>query len=90
MDYTINDLKYWNDLILDIVVKEGLDCYLQEFEIVSYEDMLCYESYLGMPAHYPHWSYGKSYEIKKTRYKYNIEGLPYEMVINSDPYIASS
>ena len=88
MDYTINDLKNWNESILEIVKKEGLDCYLQEFEIISYEDMLCYESYLGMPSHYPHWSYGKLYEIKKTRYKYNIEGLPYEMVINSNPCIA--
>jgi len=88
MDYTVRELEKWNNKIEDIVEEEGLDCYPQEFEICSYEDMLCYEAYMGMPSHYPHWSYGKAYERKKTLYKYNVEGLPYEMVINSNPCIA--
>lgn len=50
--------------------------------------MLCYEAYVGMPAHYPHWSYGKAYERQKRFYQLNLSGLPYEMVINSDPCIA--
>jgi stage V sporulation protein R len=41
-----------------------------------------------MPSHYPHWSYGKSYEKLKTLYDYGVTGLPYEMVINSNPSIA--
>jgi stage V sporulation protein R len=41
-----------------------------------------------MPSHYPHWSYGKSYEKLKTLYDYGVSGLPYEMVINSSPAIA--
>ena len=44
--------------------------------------------YSGMPSHYPHWSYGKSYEKLKTLYDYGVSGLPYEMVINSNPAIA--
>ena len=41
-----------------------------------------------MPSHYPHWSYGKSYEKLKTLYDYGVSGLPYEMVINSNPALA--
>ena len=40
------------------------------------------------PSHYPHWSYGKSYEKLKTLYDHGVSGLPYEMVINSDPALA--
>ena len=45
-------------------------------------------AYSGMPSHYPHWSYGKSYEKLKTLYDHGVSGLPYEMVINSDPALA--
>jgi stage V sporulation protein R len=41
-----------------------------------------------MPSKYPHWSYGKAYEKNKTLYSLNLTGLPYEMVINSDPCLA--
>ncbi|AKL96275.1 stage V sporulation protein R [Clostridium aceticum] len=87
-DYTIKELEEWNKKIEEIAAREGLDYYPQEFEICSYDDMLCYEAYVGMPAHYPHWSYGKAYEKSKTLYSYNLKGLPYEMVINSNPCIA--
>ncbi len=87
-EYAMGELQYWSGKIEELVRQVGLDCYDQHFEIVSYEDMLCYEAYIGMPAHYPHWSYGKSYERQKSFYRYNLTGLPYEMVINSDPCIA--
>ena len=51
-------------------------------------DMLGYMAYSGMPSHYPHWSYGKSFEKLKTLYDYGVSGLPYEMVINSNPALA--
>ena len=88
MNYTLKDLERYNEQIESIVKEIGLDYYPQEFEIISFEDMLCYEAYVGMPSHYSHWSYGKSYDRLKTAYKYNLSGLPYEMVINSDPCIA--
>lgn len=87
-DYSIKELESWNIKIEKIAKEEGLDFYEQEFDIVSYEDMIGYEAYIGMPSHYPHWSYGKSYERIKTLHRYNLSGLPYEMVINSDPCIA--
>lgn len=87
-DYSINELEYWNSKIEKLVRAIGLDCFEQHFEICSYEDMLCYEAYLGMPSHYPHWSFGKAYERQKSFYQYNLVGLPYELVINSNPCIA--
>jgi stage V sporulation protein R len=87
-DYTLEDLESWNDKILTFVEKFGLDPFPQEFEICDYEDMLSYMVYSGMPSHYPHWSYGKSFEKTKTLYEYGVSGLPYEMVINSNPSIA--
>lgn len=88
MNYTVEELMKYNERIEEIAQSMGLDYYPQEFEIISFEDMLCYEAYVGMPSHYSHWSYGKSYDRLKTAYKYNLSGLPYEMVINSDPCIA--
>ena len=87
-DYSVNELEQWNERIEEAARSAGLDFYEQEFEICSYEDMLGYETYTGMPSHYPHWSYGKAYEKAKTLHKYNLTGLPYEMVINSSPCIA--
>ncbi len=87
-DYSIKELEAWNEKIEKIAADFGLDYYDQQFEICSYEDMIGYEVYIGMPSHYPHWSFGKSYEKIKTLHKYNLTGLPYEMVINSNPCLA--
>lgn len=59
IEYTIEMLQEWDRKINDIVKSEGLDCYTQEYEICSYEDMICFEAYVGMPSHYPHWSLWK-------------------------------
>ena len=82
------DLKKWDDKILEIVDRYGLNCYPQEFEICDHFEMLGYMSYSGMPSRYPHWSWGKSYEREKTLYDYGVGGLPYEMVINTNPCLA--
>lgn len=86
--YAVADLVHWNEKIEALVEMAGLDCYEQHFELCNYEDMLCYEAYAGMPAHYPHWSFGKAYERQKTFYQQNLCGLPYEMVINANPCLA--
>ena len=62
MDYTIKDLEKWNEIIEAVAKESGLDYYEQEFELISYKDMLAYEAYVGMPSRYPHWSFGKAYE----------------------------
>ncbi len=87
-NWDIKDLEYWDDAIRERVQAFGLDCYPQEFEVCDHGQMLAYMAYHGMPAHYPHWSYGKSYEKTKTMYDHGVSGLPYEMVINSNPCLA--
>jgi len=86
--WTIEDLETWDDKIREKVAEFGLDTYEQEFEICDQNSMIGYMAYHGMPSHYPHWSYGKSFEQLKTLYTYGVQGLPYEMVINSDPCVA--
>lgn len=86
--WDIKDLKEWDVRIRDKVEQFGLSCFPQEFEICNHDQMLSYMAYHGMPAHYPHWSFGKSYEKLKTLYNYGVSGLPYEMVINANPALA--
>src|SRR5712692_2436722 len=86
--FTIDELESWNERIRAAARDFGLDPYPQEFEVCDHEDMLSYMVYSGMPSHYPHWSYGKNFEKLKTLYEYGVSGLPYEMVINSNPSIA--
>ena len=87
-NWSLNDLVEWDERILEKVAEFGLSCYPQEFELCDHTGMLGYMAYSGMPSHYPHWSYGKSYEKLKTLYDHGVSGLPYEMVINSNPAIA--
>lgn len=88
LEYSTSDLEKWCKIIEETAKKSRLDFYPQEFEIVSYRDMIGYEAYVGMPSRYPHWSFGKAYDRSESLYKYNLTGLPYEMVINSNPCLA--
>jgi stage V sporulation protein R len=87
-DYTIEDIEHWDSRIHEVAARFGLDIYPQEFDICDSNQMLGYMAYSGMPSHYPHWSYGKAYEKLKTLYDHGVTGLPYEMVINSNPSLA--
>ena len=60
--YALSDLEYWDARVREHVEVLGLDCFPQEFELCDHNQMLGYMAYSGMPAHYPHWSYGKAYE----------------------------
>ena len=87
-NWTLEDLAYWDDAIRDRVAEFGLECYPQEFEVCDHNQMLGFMAYHGMPAHYPHWSFGKAFEKQKTLYSHGASGLPYEMVINASPSLA--
>jgi len=84
----LDELRRWDDVICEMVAAYGLECFEQEFEVCDHEEMMGYMAYSGMPSHYPHWSYGKAFEKLKTLYNYGAQGLPYEMVINSNPSLA--
>jgi stage V sporulation protein R len=87
-NWTLAELERWDERIRAKVEELGLDCYPQEFEVCDQNAMLGYMAYHGMPAHYPHWSFGKAFEQTKTMYDHGVQGLPYEMVINSNPCLA--
>jgi stage V sporulation protein R len=88
MTSDINDLQHWDEIIQKWVHHYGLNCYPQEFQVCDHHEMIGYMSYSGMPSHYSHWSYGKGFERQKMMYDFGVSGLPYEMVINSNPCVA--
>ena len=84
----INDLEKWDELIRNTASTYNLDWYPISYEICDYYEMIGHMSYHGMPSHYNHWSYGKSFERTHQMYNLGMSGLPYELIINSDPSIA--
>jgi stage V sporulation protein R len=87
-EYTLSDLEVWDEKICEIAKGYGLDWYPIAYETCDYREMIGHMSYHGMPSHYAHWSYGKSFERTHFMYNAGAEGLPYELIINSDPSIA--
>jgi stage V sporulation protein R len=86
--WTESDLLHWDEKILRVAEDLGLDWYPIDYEIIDYQEMLGAMAYTGLPTHYRHWSYGKEYERTHTLYNMGQTGLPYEMIINSNPSIA--
>ena len=87
-DWTLKDLKVWDDRICELAKNQGLDWFPINYEVCDYYEMIGHMSYHGMPSHYQHWSYGKSFERTHQMYNFGMEGLPYELIINSNPSIA--
>ena len=87
-DWKLSDLKHWDDTICEIAKGYGLDWHPISYEVCDYYEMIGHMAYHGMPSHYNHWSYGKSFERTHFFYNKGMEGLPYELIINSNPSIA--
>ena len=87
-DWTFEELQEWDEKIVKIAKSHGLDWYDIAYETIDYHEMIGAMAYHGMPSHFPHWSYGKSFERTHNMYNMGLEGLPYELIINSDPSIA--
>lgn len=87
-DWTFEDLQMWDDKIVEIAKGYGLDWYEIAYETIDYHEMIGAMAYHGMPSHFSHWSYGKTFERTHNMYNMGLEGLPYELIINSDPSIA--
>ena len=86
--WTFDALTKWDKKIVKVAESYGLDWYDIDYEMCDYYDMIGNIAYTGLPTHYHHWSFGKQFE--RIHYSYNLgkEGLPYEMIINSNPSIA--
>lgn len=81
-----NDMKRLvraDNHIQKIVAEYGLDCFPQEFDVIPAQKMLEIMSY-NLPVNYSHWSFGRDYEKQRTQYEYS-GGIPYEVVLNSNP-----
>jgi len=87
-NWSIDDLCKWDEKIQDVASNFGLDWFPITYEICDYYEMMGHMSYHGMPSHYRHWSYGKTFERTHQLYNLGLEGLPYELIINSNPSIA--
>jgi len=87
-DWTVEELEHWDHKISQIGEKYGLDWYEIEYEIIDYHEMISAMAYTGLPTHYRHWSFGKAYERTHTLYNAGMTGLPYEMIINTNPSIS--
>jgi stage V sporulation protein R len=87
-DWSFKLLEEYDDKICEIAKDKNLEWFDINYEVCNYYDMIGHMSYHGMPSHYPHWSFGKSFERTHQMYNLGAEGLPYELIINSDPSIA--
>lgn len=66
----------------------GFDPYPSQLEIITAEQMLDNYSSVAMPIMYNHWSFGKTFLQNERQYVKGMQGLAYEVVINTNPCIA--
>ena len=84
----LDKLEEWDTRLVKMAKEYGLDWFPIVYETCDYYEMIGTMAYHGMPSHYGHWSFGKSFERTHTMYNAGLEGLPYELIINSDPSLA--
>ena len=71
----------------DVVARQelGLDVYPVQIEVITSEQMLDAYASVGLPLMYRHWSFGKRFAYNEALYRKGLQGLAYEIVINSNP-----
>ncbi len=88
-DWDFKLLRRIYDACREIGVDEfGLDLYPLQIEVITSEQMLDAYASVGLPLMYRHWSFGKHFAYQKTLYSKGLQGLAYEIIINSNPCIA--
>src|SRR6266849_4941912 len=82
-------LQRVHEAIEEIALGElGLDVYPNQIEVITAEQMLDAYASVGLPLMYRHWSFGKRFAHHETLYRKGLQGLAYEIVINSSPCIS--
>ncbi|MFM2151542.1 MAG: hypothetical protein RLZZ187_3848 [Pseudomonadota bacterium] len=85
-DWDFDTLARIHDACAEIATGElGLSLYPTRIEVISAEQMLDAYAAHGMPVLYRHWSFGKRFARNEMLYRRGMQGLAYEIVINSDP-----
>jgi spore cortex formation protein SpoVR/YcgB (stage V sporulation) len=59
-----------------------------QIEIITSEQMVDAYASVGLPIFYHHWSFGKQFTRNWDMYRKGMQGLAYEIVINSNPCIS--
>jgi stage V sporulation protein R len=87
-EWTFELIQRYDEVISQTAAKYGLDTYPNQIEIITSEQMLDAYASAGLPIGYPHWSYGKEFIRNEQYYRKGMQGLAYEIVINSNPCIS--
>ena len=87
-DWDFELLERYDAAIAKVAAEFELDTYANQIEVITSEQMLDAYASNGLPVGYPHWSYGKEFIRNEQAYRRGMQGLAYEIVINSDPCIA--
>lgn len=88
-DWSFDMIDQMYEQVRKIAVDEfGLDCYTNQIDIISAEQMLDAYCSAGLPIYYPHWSFGEQFVKQYEAYKRGHMSLAYEIVINSNPCVS--
>jgi stage V sporulation protein R len=87
-DWDFELIERYDAAIGAAAAEYGLDTYPNQIEIITSEQMLDAYASCGLPIGYPHWSYGKEFLRNERAYRSGMQGLAYEIVINSNPCIS--
>ncbi len=87
-DWDFDLIERYDTAIAAAAAEYKLDTYPNQIEIITSEAMLDAYASVGLPVGYPHWSYGKEFIRSEHAYRSGMQGLAYEIVINSNPCIA--
>jgi spore cortex formation protein SpoVR/YcgB (stage V sporulation) len=88
-EWDFDKIRRVHDAVEEIAVKElGLDVYPNQVEVITSEQMLDAYASIGLPLMYRHWSFGKRFAREEMLYRRGLQGLAYEIVINSSPCIS--
>jgi stage V sporulation protein R len=84
-------VEIWNEVAIiakdELGMEVGKNLYINQFEIVTAEQLLDAYASIGLPVNYHHWSFGKKFIENERSYAQGKMGLALEMVINSNPCI---
>jgi stage V sporulation protein R len=87
-DWDFELIERYDTAIAAAAAGYGLDTYPNQIEIITSEQMIDAYASSGLPIGYPHWTYGKEFIRNERAYRSGMQGLAYEIVINSNPCIA--
>jgi len=88
-NWDFTTLQRVHEAIEEVALGElGLNVYPNQIEVITSEQMLDAYASVGLPLMYRHWSFGKRFAHHETLYRKGLQGLAYEIVINSSPCIS--